>query len=66
MRFREPATTLVCDSLPCNFVPAEIYFRFVPTFQVSDPALAWFTESVFIGTGARFPDRVELAFYRVG
>ena len=46
--------------------PAEIYFRCVPTFEVSDPALAWLTESVFVGTGARFPDRVELAFYRVG
>ena len=45
--------------------PAEIYFRCVPTFEVSDPALAWLTESVFIGTGARFPDRVEIAFYRV-
>ena len=46
--------------------PAEIYFRSVPTFDVSDPALAWLTGSVFIGTGARFPHRVELAFYRVG
>ena len=46
--------------------PAEIYFRCVPTFEASDPTLVWLTESVFIGTGARFPDRVEIAFYRVG
>lgn len=46
--------------------PAEIYFRCVPTFEVSDPSLAWLTESIFIGTGARFPDRVEIAFYRIG
>lgn len=46
--------------------PAEIYFRCVPTFEVSDPSLKWLTESIFIGTGARFPDRVEIAFYRVG
>lgn len=45
--------------------PAGIYFRCVPTFEVSDPALAWLTESVFVGTGARFPDRVELAVFRV-
>ena len=45
--------------------PAAIYFRCVPTFEVSDPSLSWLTESIFIGTGARFPDRVELAFYRV-
>ena len=45
--------------------PAAIYFRCVPTFEVSSPALAWLTESVFIGTGARFPDRVEMRFFRV-
>lgn len=45
--------------------PAEIYFRCVPTFEVSDPSLLWLTESIFIGTGARFPDRVEIAIYRV-
>ena len=33
--------------------PAEIYFRSVPTFEVSDLALAWLPENVFIGTGAR-------------
>lgn len=46
--------------------PAAIYFRCVPRFEVSSPALGWLTESIFIGTGARFPDRVELAFFRVG
>ena len=45
--------------------PERIYFRCVPTFEVSSPALAWLTESVFIGTGARFPDRVEMSFFRV-
>lgn len=46
--------------------PAAIYFRCVSSFEVSDLALIWLAESIFIGTGARFPDRVELAFYRVG
>jgi hypothetical protein len=45
--------------------PAAIYFRGVPTFEVSSPALAWLTESIFIATGARFPDRVEISLYRV-
>ena len=45
--------------------PAAIYFRCAPTFEVSHPALAWMTESLFIGTGARFPDRVEISVYRV-
>ena len=45
--------------------PAAIYFRCVPTFEVSSPALAWLTESLFLGTGARYPDRVEMSFFRV-
>ena len=45
--------------------PAAIYFRCVPTFEVSHPSLAWLTESVFVGTGARFPDRVEISVYRL-
>jgi hypothetical protein len=45
--------------------PSAIYFRCAPTFEVSHPALAWMTESLFIGTGARFPDRVEMRFFRV-
>lgn len=45
--------------------PAAIYFRCVPSFEVSHPALSWMTESLFVGTGARFPDRVEISVYRV-
>lgn len=45
--------------------PAAIYFRCAPTFEVSHPALTWMTESLFIGTGARFPDRVDMRFFRV-
>jgi hypothetical protein len=45
--------------------PEAIYFRCVPTFEVSSPALAWLTQSIFVGTGARFPDRVQLSVFRV-
>ena len=45
--------------------PAAIYFRCVPTFEVSHPSLAWLTENVFVGTGARYPDRVEMRFFRL-
>ncbi len=45
--------------------PAAVYFRSCVTFEVSSPSLAWLTESVFVGTGARRPDRVELSFFRV-
>ncbi|UJW80441.1 DUF3237 domain-containing protein [Hydrogenophaga sp. SL48] len=45
--------------------PAAIYFRCAPTFEVSHPALAWMTQSLFVGTGARFPDRVQIRVFRV-
>lgn len=45
--------------------PQAIYFRCVPTFEVSSDALRWLTESIFVGTGARYPDRVEMRFFRV-
>ena len=46
--------------------PANIYFRSVLTFEVSHAGLQWLTQSIFIGTGARYPDRVELSIFRVG
>jgi len=45
--------------------PAAVYFRCAPTFEVSSPQLAWLTESLFVGSGARHPDRVEISLYRV-
>ncbi len=45
--------------------PALIYFRCVPKFEVASPALQWMTERLFIGTGARFPDRVCLTIFQV-
>ncbi|HOZ63506.1 MAG TPA: hypothetical protein PK497_03810 [Burkholderiaceae bacterium] len=32
---------------------------------MSSPALQWLSESIFVGTGARFPDRVEISLFRV-
>lgn len=45
--------------------PEQIYFRCVPRFEVASPALQWLTEKLFIGTGARFPDRVCLSVFQV-
>lgn len=45
--------------------PQAIYFRCVPAFEVSSASLRWMTESLFIGTGARYPDRVEMRFFKV-
>lgn len=45
--------------------PERIYFRCTPRFEVEREDLAWMTQTLFIGTGARFPDRVEMVFYEV-
>jgi hypothetical protein len=46
--------------------PAEVYFRTVPRFETAAPEHAWLTRSLFLATGARYPDRVELALFEVG
>jgi hypothetical protein len=45
--------------------PALIYFRSTPKFETSAPEYEWLMQSLFICSGARFPDRVELRFFRV-
>ncbi|HKD07308.1 MAG TPA: DUF3237 domain-containing protein [Bryobacteraceae bacterium] len=45
--------------------PSLIYFRTSPRFETGDPNYQWLTRSLFIATGARRPDRVELAFFEV-
>ena len=45
--------------------PERIYFRCVPRFETAAPALAWMMERLFVGTGARRPDRVELRVFEL-
>jgi Protein of unknown function (DUF3237) len=45
--------------------PSVIYFRATPRFETSDSSLIWMTRSIFICSGARFPDRVVLRMYEV-
>jgi hypothetical protein len=45
--------------------PALVYFRCVPRFEVSAPALAWMMERMFVGTGLRRPDEVVMRFFEV-
>jgi Protein of unknown function (DUF3237) len=45
--------------------PAAIYFRTVPKFETSAAEYRWMIEHVFVGSGARFPDRVELAVFQL-
>jgi len=45
--------------------PARVYFRTVPRFETAANSWQWLNQRLFIGTGARYPDRVELNFYLV-
>jgi Protein of unknown function (DUF3237) len=45
--------------------PARIYFRTVPRFETAAPRYDWLTRRIFVGSGARFPDRVALRFFAV-
>ena len=45
--------------------PALIYFRSVPKFETGAPDYRWLMQSLFIGVGARHPDRVELDVHQV-
>jgi hypothetical protein len=45
--------------------PALIYFRSVPKFETGAENYRWLMENLFIGVGARHPDRVEIEVYQV-
>ena len=46
--------------------PAEVYFRTTPRFETAAPAWQWLTRPLFLASGARYPDRVELSLFQVG
>jgi hypothetical protein len=45
--------------------PALIYFRSVPSFETGAANYRWLMENLFIGVGARHPDRVEIDVHQV-
>jgi hypothetical protein len=45
--------------------PALIYFRSVPKFETGAAKYRWLMENLFIGVGARYPDRVEIDVHQV-
>jgi hypothetical protein len=45
--------------------PALIYFRSVPKFETGAEKYRWLMEHMFIGVGARHPDRVEIDVHQV-
>lgn len=45
--------------------PALVYFRCSPSFETASPALGWIAERLFVGSGVRRPERVEMQFFTV-
>lgn len=45
--------------------PGQIYFRSVPKFETGAENYRWLMENLFIGVGARHPDRVEIDVHQV-
>jgi hypothetical protein len=45
--------------------PQLVYFRCTPQFETASKTLAWISEKLFIGTGARHPDKVVMRFFEV-
>jgi hypothetical protein len=45
--------------------PAQVYFRCRPSFETASPSLHWISERMFVGTGARYPDRVAMTFFEM-
>jgi hypothetical protein len=45
--------------------PALIYFRTTPRFETAAPGFEWLMRNLFVCSGARFPDRVEMRFFQV-
>jgi len=46
--------------------PSLIYFRSTPRFETAAPGYEWLMRNLFLCSGARFPDRVELRIFQVG
>jgi hypothetical protein len=59
----EEATAKIINGQPVD--PSEVYFRCTPTLETASERFSWVTERLFIGTGIRRPDCVELQFFEV-
>jgi len=45
--------------------PSRLYFRTYPRFETAAEKWQWLNTHLFVGTGGRYPDRVELNFYLI-
>ena len=59
----EEVTANIMRGVPVD--PDQVYFKCTPIFETSAARFQWITERLFIGTGIRRPDCVELQFFEV-
>lgn len=55
--------TAVAEAQPVD--PRRLYFRCTPRLHATSSARAWLDRSVFVATGERHPDHVELNVFRL-
>jgi hypothetical protein len=60
-----PADLLAAQARGELVDPKLIYFRAIPRFETAAPEYQWLTRRIFVSAGARFPDRVEIAFFEL-
>ncbi|ESJ23166.1 hypothetical protein B551_0207225 [Cupriavidus sp. HPC(L)] len=60
-----PADVLARLSAGETVDPSRVYFRTAPRFETQAPAYRWLMQHTFVATGARFPDRVQMRYFRV-
>jgi hypothetical protein len=64
IRVAEPEVTRkLVQGIPVN--PDDVYFRCTPIFETSIDHFKWIEERIFVGTGVRHPDSLELTFFEV-
>lgn len=62
---RAPANVMARLNAGQPVDPGLVYFRATPTFDAPDGPHAWLNESIFVASGRRSPDRVEVDFFQV-
>jgi hypothetical protein len=43
--------------------PSQVYFRCLPSLETASASLRWVNERLFVGTGVRRPQQVEMKFF---
>tara|TARA_B100000959_G_C14982603_1_gene624180 strand:+ start:3248 stop:3688 length:441 start_codon:yes stop_codon:yes gene_type:complete len=61
----EPSVEFGCSRAFAMRDPKNMYFRTTPTFGTDDQKYAWLNRSLYVGTGQKTPDSIEMSFYEI-